>query len=381
MKESASNLGRTREIELDFLRGLAILAVVDFHDSVQILLYPLQMLGFPRLGWMGVDIFFVLSGFLVGGLLIKEWRISGRVDSKRFLIRRGFKIWPQYYFFLLLVVLTGHHSLRVMWPSFLHLQNYFVVVPHLWTLAVEEHAYLLLVAMVVIASRYQMRKRTVLIVLAVLSACVIVLRAVLASRGLPYIMGTHTRIEAIFYGVMLALLFHCVPETFQRLQDRRWLWVGAILLALGFLRLNLQQGWALSATFDMANVIGISLLMLVYRHRPNLRRIWVYRVIAWIGLYSYGIYLWHVSAYAYVIRIGQHLPPRLTFAWGIIAEPLLGIAIGVTMTKLVEFPMLRLRDRWFPRRIASEPTQIATADDTRRVILSELRQVSAQAPR
>ena len=93
-----------REIELDFVRGVAILMVIDFHSPMGILFYPFRLMGFKHFGWAGVDVFFVLSGFLVGGLLVKEWKVRGRIDSKRFLIRRGFKIWPQYYFFILLML-------------------------------------------------------------------------------------------------------------------------------------------------------------------------------------------------------------------------------------------------------------------------------------
>src|ERR1700733_8613286 len=94
-----------REIELDFIRGIAILMVIDFHGARTFLLAPFAWMGFANFGWAGVDVFFVLSGFLVGGLLVKEWKLFGRINSKQFLIRRGFKIWPQYYFFLILMLL------------------------------------------------------------------------------------------------------------------------------------------------------------------------------------------------------------------------------------------------------------------------------------
>src|ERR1700683_3378270 len=102
-----------REIELDFVRGIAILLVVDYHSGKNaILTRPLTLLHLAHPGWMGVDIFFVLSGFLIGGLLVKEWKVKGRIDSRRFLIRRGFKIWPQYYFFLFAQIASRHRSVR-----------------------------------------------------------------------------------------------------------------------------------------------------------------------------------------------------------------------------------------------------------------------------
>ena len=355
--------GPRREIELDFLRGIAILAVLDFHAQYPIFSYPLTRLGFTPLGWMGVDVFFVLSGFLVGGLLVKEWKVRGRVDSRRFLIRRGFKIWPQYYLFILLVVATGHRSMRVMWPSFLNIQNYYEGVPHLWSLAVEEHAYLLLVLLLAIAWRVRMRMRTMFILLGALCLAIVAVRGVMLATAKPYFTETHTRVEAILYGVMIAIVYHCRPETFRRIQGWRWMWTGLLALAIGFFHLQLHQVWSLSVAIDAANLIGVCLLLLIYRHREGTARSWPYRVVAWIGLYSYGIYLWHLAPSSLVFRIASRLPERTGVIWVAVAQPLLGIALGVLVTKLVEFPMLRLRDLWFPRTVQSavEDTPVEAA--------------------
>src|ERR1700722_19491950 len=89
-----------RLIQLDVLRGLAILLVLGRHAIVPRedagRLAPLAKIWW-HIGWTGVDLFFVLSGFLVGGLLLGELRSRGTLDIKRFIIRRGFKIWPAYY--------------------------------------------------------------------------------------------------------------------------------------------------------------------------------------------------------------------------------------------------------------------------------------------
>ncbi len=94
------------------------------------------------LGWRRY--LFVLSGFLIVGLLIKEWKLDSQIDSSRFLIRRGLKIWPQYYAFLVLMIMTGDRGVNALWGNLLNIQNYVGGVAHTWTLAVEEHAYLLL---------------------------------------------------------------------------------------------------------------------------------------------------------------------------------------------------------------------------------------------
>lgn len=148
---------KTRLIQLDILRGLAIMLVIGRHVYLQ----PQNAGSLGRwtrywfeLGWTGVDLFFVLSGFLVGGLLFKEWRLNSSLDVKRFLIRRGFKIWPPYLIYIVFatawyVVMgtfgSAKSALLLMLPNFLHLQSYVLTpLPHTWSLAIEEHFYLAL---------------------------------------------------------------------------------------------------------------------------------------------------------------------------------------------------------------------------------------------
>lgn len=344
-----------REIELDFVRGIAILLVLDYHSMRQTLFYPFKLLGFAHFGWAGVDIFFVLSGFLVGGLLIKEWKVRGRIDSKQFLIRRGFKIWPQYYVFLFAMLLTHHRTLKQLWGNLLNIQNYVGGgVAHTWSLAVEEHAYLFLVLCLAIAARRQTRMRNLFLFLVASTALVISLQLFLSWKGYNTFAWTHTRIDGIFCGVMIAIVYHYRPELFQKLQKLWWIWAAAVLSALLYLRFaNTYTALMAAIGWDFANLMGIGLLMLLYRHRPGVRRPAIYRLIAWIGLYSYGIYLWHVSV-MYPVMQGAHYLPAWFVPWWLALGPLVfGVLIGVVFTKAVEFPALRLRDRLFPRRVDS----------------------------
>jgi len=343
-----------REIELDFVRGLAILMVLDFHALRPILFYPFLLLGFKHFGWSGVDIFFVLSGFLVGGLLIKEWKVRGKIDSKRFLIRRGFKIWPQYYVFLFATLLTGHRALRELWGNLLNIQNYVGGIAHTWSLAVEEHAYLLLVLCLTIAARCRARVRTLFWSLLAAVLLVVAMQLYLSWKRYDTFTWTHTRVDGIFCGVLLAILYHYRPELFRRLQTMRWLWVTCIVATLLYLRFA-NMSWILAAplSWDLANLMGVALLMLLYRHRPHVRRSAIYRFIAWIGFYSYGIYLWHVSVTAPLEHLASRLPSGIGHPLLWIGPPCCGIALGILTTKLVELPSLHLRDRLFPRRVDS----------------------------
>ncbi|WP_286854370.1 acyltransferase family protein [Xanthomarina sp.] len=130
--------------ELDFLRGIAILLVLCRHSNIHEFIV--------NMGWIGVDLFFVLSGFLVSSLLFKEYILTGSLDAKRFLIRRGFKIYPLYYLTLVLYLLFLRNQAFVpLLGDFFFFQNYMSGWGYLysasWSLAVEEHFYFGLVCM------------------------------------------------------------------------------------------------------------------------------------------------------------------------------------------------------------------------------------------
>ena len=93
-----------RNKRLDFLRGMAIVLVLLFHSHLS------------NAGWVGVDLFFVLSGFLISGLLFDEYKRRASISFKRFFIRRGFKIYPAYYVFLLVALLARIPVHRVPSP-------------------------------------------------------------------------------------------------------------------------------------------------------------------------------------------------------------------------------------------------------------------------
>jgi len=349
----SSSLSESREIELDFLRGIGILLVIDFHSPRPILSLPIFTFGPRHPGWIGVDIFFVLSGFLVGGLLIKEWTLRGHPDGPRFLIRRALKIWPQYYVFLLYLVLRHHATLYDLRGNLLHIQNYVGPFTQMWSLAVEEHAYLFLALLFTVASGIHATARHLFLSVATLSAIIVALKFVLTAYGFPTFDATHTRIDGIFYGVLLAILYHSFPDTFHRFQNLRWLWLLVIVAALLFFHNPPQSILAIPAQWVFADAIGVALLLLLYHHRRDRRPSLAYRIVARIGLYSYGIFLWHMSVYVAIYEIGLRLPAWSIHTWQSVGPYLLGIPLGILATKCVEFPALRLREKLFPRLIDS----------------------------
>ena len=179
-KRELQNDAQEREIELDFIRGIAILFVVDFHSQHGILFYLFTRLGWQHFGWIGVDIFFVLSGFLVGGLLVKEWKLRGCIDSRQFLILRILKSGRSIMSTCLSSSSRPPHNPPVVGQS-PRFQNYTNGIPHTWSLAVEEHAYLLLTFIFVIAACRHTRMHNLFFLLSALSAGVIALTFITAA--------------------------------------------------------------------------------------------------------------------------------------------------------------------------------------------------------
>ncbi len=140
--------------QLDFLRAIAIILVIGNHSSVcppEINFYLNKVTSvWYRGGWAGVDLFFVLSGFLVSGLLFNEYRKRGDINIKKFLLRRGFKIYPAFWLLIFITlavtVFNGEAVYRGGFLSeLLFIQNYHPGIwQHNWSLAVEEHFYIFL---------------------------------------------------------------------------------------------------------------------------------------------------------------------------------------------------------------------------------------------
>jgi peptidoglycan/LPS O-acetylase OafA/YrhL len=209
-----------RNAHLDLLRAVAVVMVIVGHcpapPSEAGVVVVTAMAFFRRYGGLGVDLFFVLSGFLVSGLLFREHLRTGSARVGRFLIRRGFKIYPAFYLFLLITVLlrlrAGDAITRAAVVSeSLFVQNYGAHVwSHTWSLAVEEHFYLLLALLVLWLQRRSAVNpfRRVPLIFLVTTVFVGVAR-VATWKWVPYStethrFPTHLEIDSLFFGVLLS---------------------------------------------------------------------------------------------------------------------------------------------------------------------------------
>jgi peptidoglycan/LPS O-acetylase OafA/YrhL len=322
-----------------------------------------------RGGWVGVDLFFVLSGFLVSGLLFREYRERRTVSIRRFFIRRGLKIYPAFYFFLLLTVLQsallrgwGSIKIRSLISECLFVQNYWRhMMDHTWSLAVEEHFYILCALLVFFLSRRKSGPnpyRSILkIFVGVALFCLVarVVNGIYAPYSFTTLSATHLRLDGLMFGVCLSYLHHFEPERLRAvIGGRRGLVavLGAAMILPAFL-FRLETTF-LVYTFGFCSFyLGSGLLVLSLTFAP-LPPNPLIRALAFFGTYSYSIYLWHITVRDSVSR-GLRLFHHSGAWWiGFLIYFAGSFAIGTLMAKLIEVPILRIRDRLFPDRSSSK---------------------------
>ena len=243
---------RERQPGLDLLRALAIIVVVVYHAA----LFGFKLPGrVDRFGWIGVDLFFVLSGYLIGGQLLAPLARDQRIKLGRFFTRRALRIMPAYFvvlaiYFLLPAWREYPEMSQPLWKFLLSVQNIALhggtAFSHAWSLAVEDQFYLALPFLLLFLYR---RPRAAIIVPCLIVVGGIALRAFLAAQN-PSVDGgvsfrgfqawiyypTWTRLDPLVFGVVLAAIERFRPNWWQRLINcAPWLWLpglGLIVYAL-----------------------------------------------------------------------------------------------------------------------------------------------------
>ena len=342
--------GKPRRLQLDFVRGIAILMVMAGHFRLPHTGTPLDWFEdlAERFGGQGVNLFFVLSGFLVGGLLLKEYQDTGKIEPGRFLLRRMFKIWPGYYFLILVHAVTRHHPLSTFfWQNVLNLQNYLgSSLKQTWTLAIEEHFYIVLAFLLAyVASRKWPARR-------ILTLSVTICFLAFLSRTITAVLGnyegasqwTQNRIDSLLFGVILALLYSMMPAVYSRMSARVVPLVAAIVVGALCVVFDdnpvLYFGPGLVAIYIAAGAF----LLLVNEHSGRLTEWWLYRSISWVGIYSYALYLWHSSVLGLGEKIIARYPAGIAWPLSLSVQFFGALAIAFVATHVIEWPFLKWRE-------------------------------------
>ena len=347
---------KTRNIpSLDGMRAISILLVIVAHTSQTFSHWIKMPVGsYLLFAHIGVSVFFVISGFLITSLLLKELDATGTIAIKRFYVRRAFRIFPPFYFYLAVVfvlALVGIFPtpLRAFFFAATYTSDYYLgpgsgsgVLQHLWSLSVEEQFYLLWpAALLLLGKRRAIYLAWFLILVSPLSRTVTYLVLAQPHRAMVGRMF-HSSIDTIMFGCLLALLWD--NDRFTRLQKTwmgAWAMTGAVFFLLvidPLLQFHFYGGFTLlvGMTLEGFSICAITLYV-VKQPWTVPGRILNTPVLRHIGVISYSLYLWHTMVIA---EAGRFL--LLTLA--------AMLACAEFSYWVIERPSLRLRARLGERR-------------------------------
>ncbi len=362
--------GRLRQ--LDFLRGIAIILVLLRHQHVTD--YTSTM------GWMGVDLFFVLSGFLVSGLLFTEYQKHGNLKPGLFLIRRGFKIYPVYYItyllYLIPIIRLDKFELKPFLADMTFTQNYLngwgYAYGASWSLAVEEHFYfgLSLVAWGIIAwylpraSQQNSKSRNVITAVIVLMVSCLLLRYLHNSVWPPAkpeynVTMTHIRVDSLLAGVLISFFYYFRFDYLKKFVSRyKYLLMVIAIAGLSWTPFIEPETSFFGKTAGYTIVyISFGIILMFFLLSDNINKQLnsvlsrpVVNFVSKIGFSSYSIYVIHslvisyAKDYARKFNLYEQLELKFIIGSGI------SILLGILITYSIEKYFLSLRDKYFPRR-------------------------------
>lgn len=290
---------------LDGLRAVSIALVLFSHAMIGVPITKTHLWNFVGRGDLGVSIFFVISGFLITNLLLREEKKSGRISLRDFYVRRLFRIVPPFYAYLLVVLLAwyfgGFALNRGAWLASLLFVRDYAPVPwdwstgHSWSLSIEEQFYLLWPFALAMLGRNKGLKAAV-----VLIASIPVIRTI--SHGVwnhgPFdLYMFHFRVDGLMVGSLLALLQP--QQSFQALWQRaesRWAAVASVaflLLLSPAMALRFRSWYSLPVGLSLDN-FAIAYIMFYVIRNPDCSagRALNWKPVAYIGTISYSLYLW-----------------------------------------------------------------------------------------
>jgi len=371
--------------EIDFLRGVAISLVLFRHCH----LFDFT----DRIGWIGVDLFFVLSGFLVSGLLFREYKKYGNIKPQTFLIRRGFKIYPIYYlmysFYLVPLLLTRDISISGLIGDLTFMQNYVsgwgYAFEASWSLAVEEHFYFGLALALWISLKHQ--KLTLYtdeattglsqletIILSMMVFCLLLRvtsnldlldssstndRETQLRIARNFTM-THLRIDSLLMGVLISYLYQFRKE--------RLLTITKVNKGVLLLLMLVGLCWTpfTNPVFSFfVKTVGFTLLYLTFglllvifityeRINQQLDRFFtpfIVNSISQIGYCSYSIYIVHPFInMLFIDHLTRYVPMNQYVLF--LVTSTISISLGFWMTNTIESYFLGIRDKHYPNRSA-----------------------------
>ena len=353
---------RERQPGLDLLRALAIIVVVLYHAGI---------MGFPlpgrahRFGWIGVDLFFVLSGYLIGGQLLAPLVRGGRFNLPRFFARRALRILPAYFVILAIYAFLPswreYPEMFPLWKFVLSVQNIGLrggtAFSHAWSLGVEDQFYLLLPLILLFLIR---GRRAALIVPCAIVLGGFALRWFLARQnpgdgGVSFrgfqtwiYYATWTRLDPLVFGVGLAAIEKFRPQWWQRLMNLApWLWLPGLALIVCAFWIEDPEVINVTSSVWQFPLIALGMAMLlVCAVSPRLpfRRIAIPGA-AFIASIAYSAYLVQKLVIHFIAQFLTAQNIALTSTLAIVGVQLCVYAAATVLFLAIERPFLQLRHR------------------------------------
>lgn len=363
-RAGADRSGHRYSPGLDGVRAVAVLTVLLYHGGVAFL---------PG-GFLGVDVFFVLSGYLITSLLLLEHDRTGTLHLRNFWIRRIRRLMPALVL-MVAAVLVLFPVLGVEWPpstrgdalaALLYVSNWWFLLrgesyaqafedpspfQHTWSLAIEEQWYMLLPLALVVLFRSRVGRRSLgwLLAVGALGSAALMAAVQSTSDGSRAYYGTDSRLQGLLVGAVLACLL-ATPRGREAVDGAVVAvlgWVGLVGLGVAFVVAaqadpRMYQGGFLivsvAAALVVASVVGSN------RWSPNVLLGWQPLVV--VGVLSYGLYLWHWPIFLV-------LTPESTGVDG-----LLLLVVRLAVTGLVAVAGFLIVER--PLRVGAPPNSLAS---------------------
>lgn len=355
---------------LDHLRALAIILVLLYHYRA--FKHPVWIETVGKFGWTGVDLFFVLSGFLISGQLFKEMKNTGTIHVKTFYIKRFFRIFPPYFFTLFLYFtfpfFREREALPPLWKFVTFTQNYGLDVinqgtfSHAWSLCIEEQFYLILPLLLLVMMPTKLFKYFVILIILILSFS-LTMRLIIWSDSVGGIDNnslefwrlwymkiyypTHTRLDGLGIGVFTGYLMQ-YSERFKEIINRngnRLFLIGIVLLGIAFWICNEQSSQAAS-TFGFTWVaISYGFIVVSAVSESSFLSRTRFYITSELAALSYAIYLSHKGIIHIVQNVFEYFGLENSDTISFIVCLLACIIVGLLYRFIIEKPFVILKNK------------------------------------
>jgi len=359
---------------LDTLRFFAILLVLGRHIDIEPPLTSTFLTFFIHwwrsIGWIGVELFFILSGFLITNLLVKEYQKHGAIRAARFLYRRALKILPSLYVLLIFTFIASRSPLNltsVIAEIFLF-QNYHQGLwAHTWTLAIEGQFYLIItLVMVILTFLNYFTLFPVISTLIILSCALSRITSALndtVGNFHDFAVLTHFRLDSLFTGALIGYYWDTRRMQLEFLGKKcnKYFYIlllcsmvlpacfpvetSNVMYTYGYNILALIFSVILVITLSQSPSSGIS------SNGKNQMMRYLSSLFEYLGKHSYPTYLWHMPVYSVCSKfapIQDNSSGLLLYLTVIISYILLSFVVGYMMSRAIEYPILLFRGRIIP---------------------------------